>query len=128
MPPSAVGYASVPYAILHVDLDGIVVDHGRDVVIYPVSADLVVKAGYRITPVEEHRPGQRVTGLTLVQSGIDASVQLHALQPVQNKPRALNAAQLAQGDGQTVLAEVAPELPEHQRGRHGALLYGGGKP
>jgi hypothetical protein len=32
------------------------------------------------------------------------------LQPVQNEQRALDAAQLAQGDGQAVLARIAAEL------------------
>jgi hypothetical protein len=44
------------------------------------------------------------------------------------KQRALDAAQLAQGDGQAVLARVTAELPEHQRGRHRALLDRGGQP
>jgi hypothetical protein len=47
----------------------------------------------------------------LVQSGMHAAAQLHALQPVQDEQRALDAPQLAQGDGQAVLARVAAELP-----------------
>ena len=74
--------------------------------------------------VEEHGPGQRVAGLALVQPGIDAAAQLHALQPVQHEQRALDAAQLTQGHRQTVLPWVAAQFPQHQRGRHGALLDG----
>lgn len=45
MPPRAVGDAS---CILHVAPDGIVVDHGRNVAIYPVPTGLVVRVGDRI--------------------------------------------------------------------------------
>ena len=51
-----------------------------------------------------------------------AAAQFHALQPVQDEQRALDPPQLAQGDSQTVLARVATQFTEHQRGRHGALL------
>ncbi len=78
--------------------------------------------------VEEHGAGQRVARLTLVQSGMHAAAQFDALQPVQDEQRALDAAQLAQGDGQAVLARVAAEFPEHQRGRHRALLDRRGQP
>ena len=57
-----------------------------------------------------------------------AAAQFDALQPVEDEQRALNTAQLAQRDGQAVLARVAAELPEHQRGRHRALLDRGGQP
>ena len=50
------------------------------------------------------------------------------MQPVEDEQRALDAAQLAQRDGQAVLARVAAEFPEHQRGRHRALLDRGGQP
>ena len=64
----------------------------------------------------------------LFSPGMDAAAQLDALQPVQDEQRALDASQLAQGDGQAVLARIAAELPEHQRGRHRALLDRGGQP
>ena len=78
--------------------------------------------------VEEHGASQRVARLALVQPGMHAAAQFHALQPVQDEQRALDAPQLAQGDGQAVLARVAAKLPEHQRGRHRALLDRGGQP
>ena len=78
--------------------------------------------------VEEHRPGQRVARLTFVQAGMHAAAQFNTLQPVQDEQRALDPAQLAQGHGQSVLARVAAEFPEHQRGRHRALLDRGGQP
>ncbi len=71
--------------------------------------------------VEEHRPGQRVARLTFVQAGMHAAAQFNTLQPVQDEQRALDPAQLAQGHGQSVLARVAAELAQHQRGG-GALL------
>nr|QIZ18812.1 hypothetical protein pRF108-2_97k_tetX_00062 [Escherichia coli] len=72
--------------------------------------------------VEEHRPGQRVARLTFVQAGMHAAAQFNTLQPVQDEQRALDPAQLAQGHGQSVLARVAAELAQHQRGGDGALL------
>ena len=78
-------------------------------------------------PVEEHRPGQRVARFALVQPGMHATTQFDALQPVQDEQRALDAAQLAQCHGQAVLAWVAAELAQHQRGRDGALLDRGGQ-
>ena len=72
--------------------------------------------------VEEHRAGQRVARLALVQSGMHTAAQLDALQPVQDEQCALDASQLTQGDGQAVLARVAAQFPEHQRSRHRALL------
>ena len=41
-------------------------------------------------PVEEHRPGQRVARLALVESGLHTAAQLHTLQPVEDEQRALN--------------------------------------
>ena len=64
--------------------------------------------------VEEHGTGQRVARLALVQPGMHAAAQLDALQPVQDEQRALDATQLAKGDGQAVLARVAAELAQHQ--------------
>ncbi len=72
--------------------------------------------------VEEHRPGQRVARLTFVQAGMHAAAQFNTLQPVRDEQRALDPAQLAQGHGQSVLARVAAELAQHQRGGDGALL------
>ncbi len=53
-----------------------------------------------------------------------AAAQFNTLQPVQDEQRALDPAQLAQGHGQSVLARVAAELAQHQRGGDGALLDG----
>ncbi len=57
-----------------------------------------------------------------------AAAQFHALQPVRDEQRALDAAQLAERHGRAVLAWVAAELSEHQGGRHRALLDRGGQP
>ncbi len=64
--------------------------------------------------VEEDRPGQRVARLALIQPRMDAAAQLHALQPIQNEQRALDAPQLAQRHGQAVLARVAAEFLDMQ--------------
>lgn len=78
--------------------------------------------------VEEYGAGQRVARFALVQPGMYAAAQLDVLQPVQNEQRALDAAQLAQRHGQAILARIAAELSQHQRGRHRALLDRGGQP
>ncbi|KDK90481.1 hypothetical protein AF31_05569 [Klebsiella pneumoniae CHS 75] len=65
--------------------------------------------------VEKHCPGQRIARLALVQAGMHAAAQFHALQPVQDEQRALDAAQLAERHGQAVLAWVAAELSEFRR-------------
>jgi hypothetical protein len=57
-----------------------------------------------------------------------AAAQFHALQPVQDEQRALDAPQLAQGHSQTVLARITAEFAQHQRGRHRALLDRRGQP
>ena len=57
--------------------------------------------------VEEHGTGQCVAGFALVQPGMHTAAQLDALQPVEDEQRTFDAAQLAQGDGQAVLARVA---------------------
>ena len=46
--PRTVGDASVPFTVLHVAPDGVVVDHGRAVATYPLPPGLVVQAGDRI--------------------------------------------------------------------------------
>ena len=56
-----------------------------------------------------------------------AAAQFNTLQPVRDEQRALDPAQLAQGHGQSVLARVAAELAQHQRGGDGALLDRAGR-
>jgi len=46
-------------------------------------------------PIEEDGSSQRVAGLALVQSGLDAAPQLDVLQPIQGKEAPLDPAQLA---------------------------------
>ena len=55
-----------------------------------------------------------------------AAAQFNTLQPVQMNS-VLDPAQLAQGHGQSVLARVAAELAQHQRGGDGALLDRAGR-
>ena len=73
-------------------------------------------------PVEEHGPGQRVPASPLFRPDMDPSAQLDALQPFQGEQRAFDPAQFPQRQRQTVLAGIAAELAQHERGRHGALL------
>lgn len=58
----------------------------------------------------------------------NAAAQLDTLQPVEDEQCALDAPQFAQRHGQPVLAWLAAELPEHQGGRHRALLDRGSQP
>lgn len=60
--------------------------------------------------VEAQGTGQHVASLPRRTRG----VEFDALQPVQDEQRALDVAQLAQGDGQTALARRVAELAEHQ--------------
>ena len=54
--------------------------------------------------VEEHGADQRIARFALVQPGMHAAAQFHALQPVEDKQCALGASQFAQRGGQAVLA------------------------
>ena len=58
---------------------------------------------------EEYGAGESVTGLALVQAGIDASAQVKVLQPVEHEQGALDPAQFAQSGGKPVLARIAAE-------------------
>jgi len=53
---------------------------------------------------------------------VHATTQLDTLQPVEDKQRALDPAQLPQGHGQAVLTWIAAQLAQHQRGSDGALF------
>ena len=72
--------------------------------------------------VEEHRHSQRLLRASPLFRPACAAAQFNTLQPVRDEQRALDPAQLAQGHGQSVLARVAAELAQHQRGGDGALL------
>ena len=41
-------------------------------------------------------------------------MKISVWQPIEDKQRALDAPQLAQGHSQTVLTRIAAELPEHE--------------
>lgn len=76
--------------------------------------------------VEEHRPGQRVARLAFVESGLHAAAQLHALQPIQYEQRALNAPQLAQCNGQSVLTRIGElALNDIADSRQGPMIVSG---
>lgn len=78
--------------------------------------------------VKEHRPGQGIARLALVQSDLDTPTQLHTLQPFQNEQRALDASQFVQGIRQTVLVWICAELAQHQGGCDCVLFDRGGQP
>ena len=78
--------------------------------------------------IEEHGAGQRVSSLALVETGVDPSTQFHALEPVKDEERALDATEFPQRHGQAVLTRVAAQLAQYQGGGHRALLDGGRQP
>ena len=53
-------------------------------------------------PVEEHRPGQCVFHLALIEPDVDASPQLDAADVLEQERRPFNLAKFSQCDGQTV--------------------------
>ncbi len=65
----------------------------------PVALLLETAVANFTEAVEEHGTGQRVAGFTLVQPGMHAAAQFHALQPVEDEQHAFDAAQLAQRYG-----------------------------
>ena len=73
-------------------------------------------------PVEAHGAGQCIFRLALVQSSSHALPQARVKQPIQRKDSALDAANFAQSERQSVLPWLAGKLAQHQRCRHGALL------
>ena len=52
------------------------------------------------TRAVENTARQRIARLALVQAGMHAAAQFHALQPVRDEQRALDAAQLAERHGE----------------------------
>lgn len=76
---------------------------------------------------KEDGSGEGVARLAFVEPGMNASAQIDALQPGEDKQGSFDSAQLAQGYGEAVLAGVAAQLAQHERSRHGALLDGGGE-
>ena len=48
VPPYKSGDAAVAYVVLHVAHDGIVIDHGRDVAVYPAPQGIDLQAGDRV--------------------------------------------------------------------------------
>ena len=75
--------------------------------------------------VEEHRPGERVARLALVQPSVHAATQLDALQPVPDEQRTLDTPQFAPGQS---LGRSDVGSCRDQRSRHGTLLDRGGQP
>ena len=49
-------------------------------------------------------------------------MKFDVLQPVQDEQRPLGATQFAQRDRQAILAWIAAEFAQHERGGHGAVL------
>jgi len=59
---------------------------------------------------------------------MDAATQLHALQPIQNEQRALDAPSSRNATAKPFWCGVAAEFAQHQRSRYRALFDGGGQP
>ena len=76
---------------------------------------------------EEDGPGEGIASFTFVETGMNGSAEIDALKPGEDEQGSLDAAQLAEGDRESVLARVAAQLAEHERSGHGALLDGSGE-
>lgn len=76
---------------------------------------------------EKGSPGEGVGSFTFVKTGMNASAEIDALQPGEHEQGSLHAAQLAEGNRESVLARVDAQFAEHERSDHGALLDGSGE-
>jgi hypothetical protein len=79
-------------------------------------------------PVEEDGTGKRVPGLALVEAGLDTPAQFRVFHPLQHEKRTLDSADLAQSGVQAVLARVAGQLADDERGGHCPVPDGSGEP
>ena len=72
--------------------------------------------------MDEHRLGQRMAGLTLVETGLAAPAQLRALQPVEGEQRALDPPDFGERHIQPILPFEGRQLLEHHRWSDGPRL------
>lgn len=86
--------------------DAEVLTFGRSVADFALSAD-------------PQRVLQRMMRLTLVEADLYPALHVGVQDPFDHKQRALDAADLPQGDGQVVLAGIGGQLPQDLAGRDG---------
>ena len=78
--------------------------------------------------MDEDSPRQAVARFALVEFPAGLTAQFRIPQPVEGEQRAFQPPELAQRRGEAVLPRVGGELPQDQRGGHGALMDRGGNP
>jgi hypothetical protein len=113
------------------EVAGVPEDHGGDEEIQagrPVDLVFEVAVAHFAKLAEEQSPGERIAGLTLVQSALRTPPKVDVADPLQHEQASLEATGLAQRDRQAVLTGVGGQLAEHRRGGHRARANGGRKP
>lgn len=112
-------------------IDGIPEDNGSHHQVEPTGPVVLVfktPVPHLAKTIEEHSTGQGITGLAFVQPDLDPPAQLWILKPLEDEQGPFDASHLSQGYRQTILTGIAPQLPEHERCRDGALPDRGGYP
>lgn len=75
-------------------------------------------------PVEEHRAGEGITRLALVQPHMDAPPQVNVLHVLQQEQRPFQPADLPKGGSQRILPRIGPKFSQHKRGGDGSVPDG----
>jgi hypothetical protein len=77
--------------------------------------------------IEEHSPSQGVSRFPFVESDVDPSPEFGVADVLEQEQCPLDPTEFAQCHREPILPRVGPELSEHQRRRHGAVLDGRGE-
>jgi hypothetical protein len=80
---------------------------------YAIALVLISPIAEFTQAVEEHGPLQNVSGLALVQAGVNPPAELDVLQVLHGEERALESTWFPQRQCQAVLAGIGPELAKH---------------
>ena len=101
-------------------------DGGDDQVKAAGAIALVLEAAVAqvALPVEEDRTGESVPSFAFVEADLNTPSQLGVFHPLQHEKRPLDAADFAQRGVEAVLARIAGQLADDERGRHRAVPDG----
>jgi hypothetical protein len=75
--------------------------------------------------VEEDGAGKSIPGFPLVEADLDTPAQFRVFHPLQHEKRSLDAADFAQCGVEAVLARIAGELADDERGGYRPVPDGG---
>src|SRR5271170_3889080 len=101
------------------EINGVPEDDGSDNQVESTCAiTLVLEAAVTqvALSVEEDSTGEGVSGFTFVESDLDTPAQLRVFHPLQHEKRALDAADFAKRCVEAILAGIAGELADDERG------------